>query len=103
MGIGYQKSVTCKMYPEEIEALEIVTKLAGWSGKSEALREFSKIWIEAAVVTLDTKSATRGTWQIVKSMQRLQEQMRQIEKNAKKEDTNLLREHDLEVLRKAIA
>lgn len=100
---GNQKSVTVKLYPEEIEALEVVAKLAGWNGKSSALREFMKIWIEAAVVVLDTKSATRGTWQMIKSVQRIQKQMRAIEVNAEKSKGDLLHDHDVGVLREVLA
>ena len=100
---GNQKSVTVKLYPEEIEALEVVAKLAGWNGKSSALREFMKIWIEAAVVVLDTKSATRGTWQMIKYVQRIQKQMRAIEVNAEKSKGDLLHDHDVGVLREVLA
>lgn len=100
---GNQKSVTVKLYPEEIEALEVVAKLAGWNGKSSALREFMKIWIEAAVVVLDTKSPTKGTWQMIKSVQRIQKQMREIEVNAERAKGDLLHEHDVKVLREVLA
>ena len=103
MAVGYQKSVTVKLYPKEIEALEVVAKLAGWDGKSQALREFMKIWIEAAVVTIDTDSATKGTWQIIKSMQRLQKQMKTIQESVKDRDKELLHEHEEKVLRDVVA
>ena len=98
-----QRNVSVKLYYKEIEALEVIAKLAGWDGKSTALREFMKIWIEAAVVTIDSNSATRGTLQIMKSMQRLQSQMRTIQKKTKEAETDLLREHDIQVLREALA
>jgi hypothetical protein len=98
-----QKSITVKLYPEEIQALEVVAKLAGWNGKSTALREFMKIWIEAAVVTIEKKSVTKGTWQMIKSVQRIQEQMREIERNTEAHKGDLLHEHDLSVLKQALA
>lgn len=98
-----QKSITVKLYPEEIEALEVVAKLAGWNGKSTALREFMKIWIEAAVVTIEKKSATKGTWQMIKSVQRIQQQMRELERNTEADKLDLLHEHDLSVLKQALA
>ena len=98
-----QKSITVKLYPEEIEALEVVAKLAGWNGKSTALREFMKIWIEAAVVTIEKKSATKGTWQMIKSVQRIQHQMRELERNTEPDKLDLLHEHDLSVLKQALA
>jgi hypothetical protein len=99
-----QKVVGVKMYPKEIEALDIISKLAGWDHRSTALREFMKIWIEAAVVAIDSKSATKGTWQMVKSVQRIQHQMRTIEKKAQESSKdNLLHEHDIEVLKEALA
>ena len=103
MGRGFQKTISVKLYPEEIQACEIISNLAGWSGKSHAMREFMKIWIEAAVVTIDSNSPTRGTVQIMKSMQRLQKQMREIQKNTEASKGDLLHEHDVEILRKAIA
>ena len=102
--IRKQKMVGVKMYPKEIEALEVIAKLAGWDHKSTALREFMKIWIEAAVVAIDTKSATKGTWQMIKSVQRIQHQMRVIEKKAEQSaKDNMLHEHDVEVLKEALA
>ena len=99
-----QKIVAVKMYPKEIEALDVVAKLAGWDHRSTALREFMKIWIEAAVVTIDSNSATKGTWQMIKSVQRIQHQMRVIQKKAEEsERDNMLHEHDLEVMKEALA
>ena len=103
MGVGYQNSVTVKLYPKEVEALEVIVDLAGWKGKSEALREFMNIWIEAAVVTIDTNSATKGTWQIIKSMNKLQAQMKTIQENVKQRDKSLLKEHEEKVLRDVVA
>jgi hypothetical protein len=102
--IRQQKMVGVKMYPKEIEALEVIAKLAGWDHKSTALREFMKIWIEAAVVVMETGSATKGTWKMIKSVQRIQEQMRTIEKKVENfEKDNLLHEHDAQVLKEALA
>jgi hypothetical protein len=99
-----QKSITVKLYPKEIEALEVVAKLAGWDGKSTALREFMKIWIEAAVVAIESKSATKGTWQMIKSVQRIQHQMRTIETKAEQSaQENVLHQHDLTLLKEALA
>ena len=103
MAVGYQKSVSVKLYPKEVEALEVIVGLAGWKGKSEALREFMNIWIEAAVVTIDTNSATKGTWQIIKSMNKLQAQMKTIQENVKQRDKSLLKEHEEKVLRDVVA
>jgi hypothetical protein len=91
------------MYPHERDALEVIAKLAGWDGKSTALREFSKIWIEVAVVTLESGSSLKGMAQWLKSAKRLQEQVKTVERNAKEQDKELLAEHDLELLKKAIA
>ena len=101
---GNQKTVSVKLYPKEIEALEVIAKLAGWDGKSTALREFMKIWIEAAVVAIETDSATKGTWQMIKSIQRIQQQMRTIEKNLKKsKEENLLHQNDISTLKEVLA
>lgn len=101
--IRKQKMVGVKMYPMEIEATDIIARLTGWEHRSTALREFSKIWIEAALVTIDSGSATKGTWQMIKSVQRVHEQMRTIEKNMKASARdNMLHDHDIEVLREAL-
>lgn len=102
--IRKQKLVGVKMYPKEIEALDIISKLAGWEHRSTALREFMKIWIEAAVVAIESKSATKGTWQMIKSVQRIQHQMREIEKQTElSAKENLLYQQDLETLKQALA
>jgi hypothetical protein len=99
-----QKVVAVKLYPLEIEALEVVAKLSGWDGKSTALREFMKIWIEAAVVAIETESATKGTWQMIKSVQRIQQQMRVIEKKtSESRSENILHQHDLDILKRTLA
>lgn len=107
MGDSYerkQKVVPVKLYPKQIEALDVIAGLAGWDHRSTALREFMKIWIEAAVVTIDSDSATKGTWQMIKSVQRIQSQMRVMQKKAKESKRdNMLHEHDLEVLKEALA
>lgn len=106
MGDNYQrkqKVVAVKLYPKEIEALDVISKLAGWDHRSTALREFMKIWLEAAVVAIETRSATRGTWQMVKSVQRIQHQMRTIEKNTEESKRDLLHKHDLEIIKEALA
>lgn len=91
------------MYPHERDALEVIAKLAGWDGKSTALREFSKIWIEVAVATLESGSTIKGMRQWLKSAKRLQDQIKTVERNAKDQEKELLAEHDLELLKKAIA
>ena len=106
MGDSYerkQKVVAVKLYPKEIEALDVISKLAGWDHRSTALREFMKIWLEAAVVAIETRSATKGTWQMIKSVQRIQNQMRAIEKNTEASKRDLLHEHDLGVIKEALA
>ena len=96
--------VPVKLYPKERDALDVVARLTGWDKRSTALREFMKIWIEASIVTIDSGSATKGTWQMIKSVQSIQEQMRTIEKNTKvSARDNMLHDHDVEVLREALA
>jgi hypothetical protein len=107
MGDSYERKqivVPVKLYPKERDALDVVAKLAGWDHRSTALREFMKIWIEAAVVTIDSNSATKGTWQMIKSVQRIQQQMRVIQKKTKESEVdNMLHDHDVEVLKEALA
>ena len=77
-----QRSVTVKLYPKEVEALDKIAVLAGLDGRSGAMREFMKSYIEAAIVTIETKSPTRGTIKHIKNMQRFQRTMRTIQKNS---------------------
>ena len=78
---GNQKSVTVKLYKHEADALEVIADLAGLDGKTGALREFMKSYIEAALVTIETRSPTKGTIKHIKNMQRFQKTMRSIQKN----------------------
>ena len=105
MGGTAQKSITVKLFPEEVQALEVVSKLAGWDGnKSTALREFMKIWIEAAVVTIDSDSAIKGTLKMMGSMKRLTKQMQTIQKNTiRSKEEELLHESNMQILREALA
>ena len=99
-----QKVVSVKLYPQEIEALEVIAKLAGWDGKSTALREFMKIWVECAVVAIEKESATKSYMKLLKEMIRIHNQMETIVDNAKKsKKENMLHEHDLTVLKGALA
>lgn len=99
-----QRPVSVKLYPEEIQALEVIAKLAGWDGKSTALREFMKIWVECAVIAIENKSVTKGSLQMLKSMIRINKQMDAIIKNSKdSKDSNLLHEHDLQILKGCLA
>ena len=97
---GHQKSVTVKLYPEEIEALNIITQMSGMKGKSEALREFMKIWVEVAIVVIESKSTLKGGMAWLKASKRLVEQMKAIQEGA--ENEKLLEEHNLAVLKKSL-
>lgn len=101
---GFQKTVSVKLYPEEIQALEVIAKLAGWDGKSTALREFMKIWVECAVLAIENRSVTKSSYQMFKSLLRINKQMETIAKNsAKDKKENLLHENDLQILKGALA
>jgi hypothetical protein len=101
---GFQKNVTVRLYPDEIQALEVIAKLAGWDGKSTALREFMKIWVECAVIAIEQKSTAKSSMQMLKSMIRINKQMDIIAKKAKKfEESNMHHEHDLEMLKGCLA
>jgi hypothetical protein len=101
---GFQKNVTVRLYPEEIQALEVIAKLAGWDGKSTALREFMKIWVECAVVAIEQQSTAKGSLQMLKSMIRINKQIDTIQKKAKEsKESNMLHEHDLEILKGCLA
>ena len=100
---GFQRTVSVRLYPEEVQALEVIAKLAGWDGKSTALREFMKIWVECAVLAIENRSVTKGSVQMLKSMIRINKQMDAIIKNSKDfQKDNMLHEHDLDVLKKSL-
>ena len=97
---GLQKNVTVRLYPEEIEALMVISRLAGWEGKSSALREFMKIWVECAVIAIEKKSTTKSSLHMLKSMMRINKQIETIQKKTKEsEQSNMLHQHDLEILK----
>lgn len=101
---GFQKNVTVRLYPEEIQALEVIAKLTGWDGKSTALREFMKIWVECAVVAIENESTAKGSIHMLKSMMRINKQIDTIQAKAKEsKETNMLHEHDLSVLKGCLA
>ena len=100
---GFQKNISVRLYPEEIQALEVIAKLAGWDGKSTALREFMKIWVECAVIAIENESAPKGSLHMLKSMMRINKQIDTIQKKAKNfKENNMLHEHDLDVLKKSL-
>ena len=98
----FQKCVSVKLYPEEIEALEVIAKLAGWDGKSTALREFMKIWVECAIIAIEKESTWRSSAHMLKSMIRLNKQIETIQKKAKECRNSTLHEHDLTILKDAL-
>ena len=99
-----QKCISVKLYPQEIEALEVIAKLAGWDGKSTALREFMKIWVECAVIAIEDQSALKSYKKLLTEMIRIHNQMETIVENSKKsKESNMLHEHDLGVLKGALA
>ena len=101
---GFQKNVTVRLYPEEIQALEVIAKLAGWDGKSTALREFMKIWVECAVIAIEKKSATKSSLHMLKSMIRINKTIDTIQRKTKEsEESNMLHQHDLEILKGCLA
>tara|TARA_A100001035_G_scaffold11790_1_gene8256 strand:+ start:205 stop:540 length:336 start_codon:yes stop_codon:yes gene_type:complete len=99
-----QKVVGVKLYPIEIQALEVIADLAGWDHKSTALREFMKIWVECAIIAIEEKKSHKAMLQMLKSMHRVNKQIDTISKNAKKSrEEDMLFESNLEVLKEALA
>ena len=99
-----QKVVPVKLYPKEVEALDIIAKLAGWEHRSTALREFMKIWVECGIIAIEKESSLKAYTQLIKSMVRINRQMETIQKKAKESKRdNLLHDHDLQVLKEALA
>ena len=97
---GHQKTCSVKLYPEEIEALEVIAKISGMEGKSTALREFMKIWVEVAIVVIESKSTLKGGMAWLKASKRLVDQMKAIQEGTQKE--KLLEEHNLAILKKSL-
>ena len=98
-----QKVVGVKMYPKEIEALDIISKMAGWDHRSTALREFMKIWVECGIIAIEQESSIKAYTQLLKSMVRIR-QMETIQKKAKESKRdNMLHQHDLQILKEALA
>ena len=100
MAADPQYSITCKLTRREINGLDLIALLAGWRGRSTALREFMKIWVEVALVTMETDSSAKGTWAFIKQVKRLHDQMKVVKENAKKhKEGSLISDHDMQVLR----
>ena len=99
---GLQKNVTVRLYPEEIEALMVISRLAGWEGKSSALREFMKIWVECAIIAIEEQSTTKSSYQMLKGMLRVNKQLDVIKNNARKSKGDLLHKRDLAILKEAL-
>ena len=98
-----QKLVSVRMYPKEIEALDVIAKLTGWDKRSTALREFSKIWIECAIIAIEKESSIKAYSKLLKSMVRIHKQMEVIQEKSKdSKKNNLLHDHDVEVLKEAL-
>ena len=92
------------MYPKEIQALDVIAKLTGWNKRSTALREFMKIWVECGIIAIEKDSSIKAYAQLLKSMVRIHKQMEVIQEKAKdSKKNNLLHDHDLEVLKEALA
>ena len=99
-------AIHVRLTPEMIEALERIVEVGDYKDKSEVIREWSLVLIEAVLVANSTKKAWKGAWEILKGLNRVNERFAKIAKNARENaQQDLLEEQDpnfLEPLERAL-
>ena len=76
-------SIKVRLTPEMITALDRVVEVGQYNNRSEVVREFSLILIEAVVSAHETGKAWKGTWEIFKGIQRLNDRFAKVAMTAR--------------------
>jgi Arc/MetJ-type ribon-helix-helix transcriptional regulator len=99
-------AIKVRLNPEMIEALDRIVEVGDYNDRSEVIREWSLVLIEAVLVANSTKKAWKGAWEILKGLNRVNERFAKIAKNAQENaQQDLLKEQDpnfLEPLERAL-
>lgn len=76
-------SIKVRFRPEELKALDRVVEVGEYQHRSEAVREFIFILIEAIVSAHEHGKAWKGTWELFKGIQRLNDRFAKVAKTAR--------------------
>jgi len=76
-------SIKVRLTPEMIRALDRVVEVGQYEHRSEVVREFTLILIEAVVSAHEHGKAWKGTWEIFKGINRLNERFSIVAKTAR--------------------
>jgi len=76
-------SIKVRLTPEMIRALDRVVEVGQYDSRSEVVREFTLILIEAVVQAHEHGRAWKGTWEIFKGIQRLNDRFAKVAKTAR--------------------
>jgi len=75
--------INVRLTPEMIRALDRVVEVGDYNDRSEVIREWSLILIEAVVQAHEHGKAWKGTWEIFKGINRLNERFAKVAKTAR--------------------
>jgi len=76
-------SIKVRFTPEMIRALDRVVEVGQYQNRSEVVRELNLILIEAVVQAHEHGKAWKGTWEIFKGINRLNERFAIVAKTAR--------------------
>jgi Arc/MetJ-type ribon-helix-helix transcriptional regulator len=104
---GGNPTVNVRLTPEMIEALDRIVEVGEYNDRSDVIREWSLVLIEAVLVANSSKKAWKGAWEILKGLNRVNERFAKIAKKAQENaQQDLLKEQDpayLEPLERCLA
>ena len=72
-----------RLTPQMIRALDRIVEVGDYEDRSEVVREWSLILIEAVVQAHEHGRAWKGTWEIFKGIQRLNDRFAKVAKTAR--------------------
>ena len=75
--------INVRLTPEMIRALDRIVEVGGYQDRSEVVREWSLILIEAVVQAHEHGKAWKGTWEIFKGIQKLNDRFDKVAKTAR--------------------
>ena len=76
-------SIKVRLSPEQIKGLDRVVEVGQYENRSEVVREFTMILIEAVVQAHEHGKAWKGTWEIFKGIQTLNDRFAKVAKTAR--------------------
>ena len=76
-------SIKVRLRPEAMKALDRVAEVGQYESRSEVIREFTYIMCEAVAVAHEEGKAWKGTWEIFKGIQKLNDRFAKVAKTAR--------------------